>query len=176
MKEITIKVYPYEELNDKAKERALADWNENNNDPFMQSHMINLLGEELDERGIKYGKHYTAQDPDVRYSLSHCQGDGFMFVGEFEFKGYLVRVSHSDPHYYHKYTAQMDWPEFVGEEKEAEEEKIAEEWLEIYRAICDEMEEKGYQHIEWITSEEHFAEECEANEWMFEANGEMRNV
>lgn len=52
MKTKTINLYEYNELAPAAKERALAEWNEHNDDPFMQEHMINLLTEKLDERGI----------------------------------------------------------------------------------------------------------------------------
>lgn len=171
MKEITIKLYSYEELSEEAKKKALDTWNEYNDDPYMQSNMINLLKEKLDERGIKY----DADSVDVHYSLSYCQGDGFMFSGSYEYNGNKVVIEHHDNFYYHKYTAQMTWPDFVGEEKEEEENKIAEEFVGVYREICDEMERIGYDHIEHIQSEEYFIEVCEANGYTFEANGTMRN-
>lgn len=164
MKTITIKLYEYEELTPEAKERALKDWNEDNNDPFMQSHMINLLGEELDERGIK-----TESDPDVRYSLSNSQGDGFMFTGDFSYKGETVHVEHHDPHYYHSRTAEFTYDDSATE-------FYRNTFELIYRSICKEMEQKGYEHIEWIQSEEYFIDACESNEYTFEANGAMRNA
>lgn len=163
MKTIQIKLYPYEELSDKAKDRALKDWNETNDDPFMQSHMINLLKEKLDERKIKY----DADSIDVRYSLSHSQGDGFMFIGTLEDElGNPIKITH-DGRYYHKYMREIDY--HVGSEaKWAAFEKI-------YNAICDEMERAGYDHIEYQTSAELFGQECESNGWLFEEDGAMRN-
>jgi hypothetical protein len=174
MKTITLELYSYDELSNEAQERALRDWNEDNNDPFMQSHMINLLTEKLDERGIEYGRAIGEQDPDVRYSLAHCQGDGFMFEGGFKWDGYTVRVKHSG-HYYHKYSRTMEIFDADGEEVDPDS-KGAQKIMDEYNAICDEMETLGYDHIEWITSEENFREACEANEYTFEANGAMRNA
>lgn len=54
MKTKTINLYEYAELSPEAKEKARAKWNETNDNPLMQSHMINVLKEKLDERGIKY--------------------------------------------------------------------------------------------------------------------------
>lgn len=170
MKTKTINLYEYSELSPKAKEKALNDWNEYNDDPFMQSHMINLLGEELDERGIKYGKQITGEDPDVRYSLANCQGDGFMFIGTFEYKGQPVKVEHSGPlsnHYCHKYTASFEFGDMKSKDVDA--------FKGAYMEICDKLERAGYKHIEYITSEESFIEACEANGYTFREDGTMEN-
>lgn len=172
MKEITIKLYSYDELTPEAQERALRDWNEYNDDPFMQSHMINLLGEELDERGIKYG--YPRRDLDVRYSLGHSQGDGFMFEGTVEWQGMEARIKHRG-HYYHSYSKEIDWYNLEGEEIDPEE-SDRDAFEKIYQEVCAVMERKGYEYIEWLTSEENFRDACEANEYTFEENGKMRNA
>lgn len=164
MKEIKINLYNFEELAEKAQERALNDWNKDNDDPLMQSHMINLLKEKLEEKGIKH----DTDSVDVRYSLSNCQGDGFMFIGSYTFKGRPVKIEHRDPHYYHMYTADMTWTEGT-------DDKTAKEFLTLYQSICKEMERAGYDHIEYITSREAFIETCEANEYTFEEDGRMRN-
>lgn len=170
MKTIQIELFNYEELSDEAKERALADRNENHDDPLLQSHMINLLAEELDERGIKYG--YPNKDLDVRYSLSHSQGDGFMFEGTLTLNGRDVTITHHDPHYYHSRTANFDY----GEDEDGPSEADREAFEKQYREICSVLEEKGYSEIEYQRSAECFAEECEANEYTFEKSGAMRNV
>ncbi len=170
MKEIKLKLYDYDELSEEAKEKALSDWNEHNDDPFMQSHMINLLKEELDERGIKYDE----DSIDVRYSLAHCQGDGFMFIGIFYFEGHTVKVKHDNGRYYHKYSRDIDI--YDDETQEDAPEQVYTRFDKLYESVCDTMEQKGYEYIEWVTSEEHFAEVCEANGYTFEADGTMRNV
>lgn len=173
MKTISIDLYTYDELTPEAKECALNDWNKNGNseDPFMESHMITLLKEKLDERKISY----DADSIDIYYSLSYSQGDGFMFEGTLEFEGSSVTIKHSG-HYYNSYNKHVTWNDFSGEENESkEEEKIAEKFETIYQDICKEMETIGYQEIEFARSEEAFQQTCDANEYTFEANGTMRN-
>lgn len=141
MKTKTIKLYEYGELSPKAKKKALAKWNETNDNPLMQSHMINLLKEKLEERGIKY----DVDSIDVRYSLSNCQGDGFMFIGKIEYKGHTVTIKHGGHHYCHKYTGEIDYPEA------SEREYV--DFQKVYYLICDEMERVGYDEIEYQQSE-----------------------
>lgn len=170
MKTKTITLYEYSELSDKAKERALREWNDGNDDPLMQSHMINLLKEELDARGIKYKE----DSIDVRYSLSYCQGDGFMFEGEIEWKQYTIYIKHAG-HYYHSYSKSVEMQETENLGWHIENEKDEQEFEELYQEICKKMEQAGYEHIEWFTSEEVFIETCEANGYTFRENGEMEN-
>lgn len=166
MKTITLNLYEYSELSDKAKDRALRDFVQDHDDPLMQSHMINLLKEKLDERGIKYDE----DSIDVFYSLSSRQGDGFMFEGDIEWRGRTIRIKH-EGHYYHKYSRTME----VIEGEELSDTEMS-KWEEVYGAVCDEMEELGYKEIEYQTSAEYFEEQCDAYEWTFEEDGKMRNV
>lgn len=173
MKTKTINLYEYSELSPEAKKKALDNWNEHNDDPLMQSHMINLLKEKLDERGIKYD-----DSIDVRYSLSYCQGDGFMFLGTFEWKKYTVYISHNNSRYYHSKTASIEIHETdnlgfdIGDDYEP---KVYDELETIYHAICKEMEQAGYNHIEWTMSEEYFLDACEANLYTFREDGTIEN-
>lgn len=170
MKTKTITLYDYSELSPAAKEKALQQWNEYNDDPFMQSHMINLLKEELEERGIQY----DIDSIDVRYSLSHCQGDGFMFEGHLTWNGYTVKIKHQG-HYYHSYSKSVEmYKVHDGQEIEPTEEDAA-AFEEVYQEICTKMEQTGYNHIEYITSEESFIEACDANGYTFRENGIMEN-
>lgn len=170
MKTKTITLYEYAELSPEAKERALNDWNEYNDDPMMQSHMINLLKEELEERGIKYDENSI----DVRYSLSHCQGDGFMFEGELEWGKYTIYIKHSGL-YYHSYSKTVEMQETDNLGFHIEDEKDEAEFEALYQEICKKMERIGYDHIEHITSEESFIEECNANGYTFREDGTMEN-
>lgn len=177
MKEVTIKLYDVEELEPKAFTKAYDEWRQHVDDPFMQSHMINLLKEKLEERGMAY----DVDSIDVRYSLAHCQGDGFMFEGILSpdygaGRCYTAKIKHSG-HYYHKYSRTIEWLDAdTGQEDDTEEgQKDLAKFIEMYEEICKEMEEVGYSEIEYKESEEVFKEECEANEWTFEADGTMRN-
>lgn len=164
MKTKTITLYEYSELSSEAKEKALNKWRETNDDPMMQSHMINLLKEDLDARGIKYNE----DSIDVRYSLSHCQGDGFMFEGILtDDRGRTITIKHGGGHYYHEYSKVIDYPE-------ASEKKYA-NFDTLYVNICKKMEREGYDHIEYTNSEESFIGECEANEWTFREDGTLED-
>lgn len=168
MKTKTINLYEYSELSDLAKKKALYDWNETNDDPYMQPHMINLLKEKLDERGIKY----DTDSINVYYSLSYCQGDGFMFEGILQWKGTEVHIKHQG-HYYHSNSKQVSWYDKEGNECDPAREASFEK---MYQEVCKEMEDRGYEHIEWITSAEVFEETCYANEWTFREDGKMENA
>ena len=169
MKTKTITLYEYAELSPQAKEKALNKWRETEDDPFMQSHMINLLKEELDERGIKY----DAESVDVRYSLSSCQGDGFMFEGELVWGKYTIYIKHDgNSHYYHSNTANIEMQETdnLGFHMDDEHADVK-AFDALYHEICKKMERVGYEHIEYVTSEESFEQACEANEWTFREDG-----
>lgn len=166
----TINLYELSELTDKAKEKALADWNEGNDFPIMQSHMINLLKERLDERGIQY----DADSIDVRYSLSYSQGDGFMFLGKVQWEGYYIVIKHSG-HYFHSNSKDIDIYEDANQNDHADE-KVGEEFEKVYQEICDQMERIGYDEIEYQQSMELFTETCEDNEYMFTADGTMETA
>lgn len=173
MKTKTITLYEYSELDKKSKENALNNWNEYNDDPLMQSHMLNLLKEKLEGRGIKY----DTDSIDVRYSLSNCQGDGFMFIGEIVWGKYTVYLTHNDNHYYHSHTAFYEMQETSNPGYHIDEEDLNFlKFEKIYHSICKEMEAIGYEHIEHFTSEESFIEACEANEYTFREDGVMENV
>lgn len=164
MKTKTITLYEYSELSPGAKEKAYSKWRESEDDPLMQSHMINVLKEKLDERDIEY----DADSIDVRYSLSNCQGDGFMFIGKIIWEGEQITITHNDSHYYHMYTAHFETGDLRSEH--------ADNLKEMYTTVCKEMERVGYDHIEYATSEESFIEECEANEWTFREDGTMEST
>lgn len=164
MKTKTITLYEYSELSPEAFQKAYRKWYEQEEDPFMQSHMINLLTEKLDERGIKY----DTDSIDVRYSLSYCHGDGFMFIGNVTWHGETVTVTHNDHHYCHMYTAGIETGDLGS--------KDVDSFKAMYQEVCKEMERIGYDHIEAITSEEAFKEACEANEWTFREDGTMENA
>lgn len=163
MKTKTINLYEYSELTAEAKQKALDNWRETNDDPLFQSHMINLLKEELEDIGLKY----DTDSIDVLYSLGHCQGDGFMFMGTFTYKGKSIVVTHSGGGYYHSLTARFDSEELSDED--------VSKFKTGYADICKKMEDTGYNEIEHANSEEVFEEVCEANGYTFRASGVMEN-
>lgn len=170
MKPIGIKnIYNFDQLEETAKEKAREWFREGHDDPMMQSHMINLLKEELDERGIKYNE----DSIDVRYSLSYSQGDGFMFIGELEWNKYTIYIKHGGGRYYHSNSAQIEMQETenLGFHVDDDHEDFK-KFDAIYQEICKVMESKGYSEIEYQNSAEYIDESIEANEYTFTKEGE----
>lgn len=163
MKTKTIQLFSYEELSQEAKNKARSKWNETNDNPLMQSHMINMLKEKLEERGITY----DTGSIDVRYSLGYNQGDGFMFEGIFTWKGKQIIIKHDASRYYHSKTADFDY-----DDRELNYVELG-QFKTVYESICKEMEQLGYDEIEYQQSEEVFAQECEANDYTFREDGTM---
>lgn len=156
-------VFLFKSLAHEAQEKA-RDWFRSvHDDPMMQSHMINLLAEALSEAGFTVQKY--GQELDVRYSLSHCQGDGFSFIGDLERGGKRYKAVQSDPHYVHEYTMK------VYEITEEGEELDAPEVTEECRGIARKMAEAGYSEIEYQNSAEYIDEAMEANEYTFTREG-----
>lgn len=157
----TINVYPYKELNEKAKEYARRERNAHNDLSFIQEFMTEYLKEELTEKGIKYN-----DDLKVFYSLSYCQGDGAMFQGLITWKDLDIKITHTG-RYYHAYMKNIETidKDFVSENE-------AKEFENLYVSICKDLEKYGYDLIETEQSAENFAEECEANDYLFLSDGE----
>ena len=170
MKTIT-KKYEYGELSKDAQRRALADWNKDNDMPFLQSMLNDECGQLLKAEGITC----TSNHPICLYSLSNCQGDGLMFYGTFLWRDYLVKIKHSSNHYYHSYSKVTEiYKEVDGQEVEASADDV-DEFEKLYQRICAQLEKYGYRLIEDETSEAHFIDECNANEWTFTKEGKMLN-
>lgn len=172
MKTKTISLYEYSELSPKAKEKALSKWQETVDNPLLQSHMINVLKEKLEERGIKY----DTDSIDVRYSLSNSQGDGFMFEGELVWGKYTIYIKHGGGRYYHSNSALVEVQETdnLGFHMDDDHEDVK-KFDALYQEICKEMERIGYDEIEYEQSEESFINACEANEYTFREDGTMEN-
>jgi hypothetical protein len=175
MKTKTIKLYEYDELSKQAQEKAFRTWAQDVYDPYLPSHLGNLVKEELDERKIKY----DTDSINCLYSLGHCQGDGLMFEGKLypsygKGREYTVIVKNSG-RYCHKYSRTIDMRDEEGVDAD-EEGRDYKDFVAMYEAICDKVRDAGYAEIEYQQSEEAFREACEANEWTFRENGTMENI
>lgn len=177
MKKITkeYEVFTFDELDQKAKDRALKDYNCDNDYQFLSNDLAERLHELLVENKVKdlndTSKAGTKPTP-VWYSLSYSQGDGTMFEGNFEWNGYSVTIKHSG-NYYHSNSKTIDITDEEGNEPETDEPLKAFE--SIYQSICNELENYGYKEIEYQSSEKCFRENCESNEYNFLSDGKMVN-
>ena len=172
-----IEIYKFEDLSEEAREKAIEDLREHNNNDnhyFLEEELNELLKEELDENNIK---HYD--DLKLYYSFSYSQGDGLCFIGNFRFKDFEFGIKHNS-NYYHKNSTEIWFIDEFQEEDNLSEivrqkaiEKAEEEFKEIYSKICDKLEKIGYEAIEYENSEENLKELIEANEYEFLENGEQ---
>lgn len=188
MKTKTIELFSFAELSKEAQEKAHNEWREKNDYFFLQDCMNEWLHEELEENKIKdiNGEYDVVNQvrpknkAHVFYSLSSSQGDGVCFEGNFEWKGYIVKIKHSG-RYYHSnsktidiYHKESDEPiDNLMEDKKSE--KIYAQFEKIYQSICKTLENRGYDFIEYEDSLESFEQQCEANEWTFTSDGKMEN-
>lgn len=181
MREVVVKVYKFNELSEKAKQYAVEKyaWDDIYND-FITENMEQILSE------------YGFTDAKVSWSLSSCQGDGVSFTGEWygnELKNILdkagveippevlsdctLKLTRRNSHYVHEMTVQVDLENnYCTDEDYDKYIKPTEEVLETYRLkICYELTKIGYKDIEYYSSEESFANECEGNELEFYEDG-----
>lgn len=171
MKTKTINLYSLDELSKEAQEQAHAEWIKNNDYSFLNDCLAELLHELLEENNIK---DLSTTSTQVLYSLSNNQGDGAMFQGSFQWEEQTISIEHSG-RYYHSYSKEITFDDFVGEDKENEEEIIAGKFETIYQSICKKLEKYGYDWIECEDSFESFQSACEANDYTFLSTGEMEN-
>jgi len=181
-------VYEFSELSDEAKGKAL-QWMRNNT-AFYLDHVIEDAKEAASYLGIDVDKIY--------YSGFYSQGDGACFVGKFDsskcesiqtidelysadkyiqnlagriskLENITAKITHSG-RYYHAYSMDFDIEndnnrgEYVGDDVENEVEEILREFAKwtYYNLV---------KEYDWQMSDECLAEEIEANEYTFTADG-----
>lgn len=194
MREITQKIYKYEELSKKAKEKAKNEYRE-----FFQECMNDLFYrdfvEELRENGFK------SLEP--QYSLSHCQGDGCSVVGEIYLEEILnneeimenfdkdeirrleyidckveneIKIEHNSNYYYHANTMSFYANVYVNTYTHGRDwelmidvfDKLEGVLEDYFVTLCNRMEVVGY---EVIYDEEGLEEELMELDYEYYENG-----
>lgn len=163
---VEYKVYKFDELSREAKDRAIKNWYDNEDYPFLEDDMTEELYHLLDEAGYKYRR----DDLKVMYSLGYSQGDGACFTGHIwreddpDFNVYITHVGR----YYHERSVEFEFTDETGgmvSDDEAFEDQ--------YRDICRKLARYGYDILEYRMNDEEFSELCEANEYEFHEDGRM---
>ena len=147
MRTIEKKVFYFDELSDEAKQKAIENYREGLDFPWLTDDMVYHLEELLKEAKIKYD--FT---PNVYYSLGYSQGDGAMFEGTFYWKAWKIEVRQSG-HYSHYNSKTFRNAESVKTGKEITD-KALKEFDAVYVEICKKLERYGYDAIEDATSDE----------------------
>ena len=194
MREITQKIYKYEELSEKAKERAKNEYRE-----FFQECRSDFFYrdfvEELRENGFK------SLEP--QYSLSHCQGDGCSVVGKIYLEEILnneeimenfdkdeirrleyidceveneIKIEHNSNYYYHANTMSFYANVYVNTYTHGRDwelmidvfDKLEGVLEDYFIGLCNRMEDVGY---EVIYDEEGLEEELMELDYEYYENG-----
>ena len=162
----TIQLYTIDELSPKARERALNDWRECDNLPFLSDTIEDQIREDLKKEGVEILKNFKAH-----YSLSWCQGDGVMFEGVFRWKRYIVSVKHAG-HYYHENSKEIT---METEDGESVPEKVEEEFNDLYVDVCKAAAKAGYSEIEYQQADATIIECMNVNKITFREDGRIEN-
>lgn len=165
MRKQEINIYQFNELSKAIQEKVLNRFRENNDYPFLEECLNDLLEEQLKENEIK-----PIEIPFINYSLSNSQGDGVCFTGLFKWKTYTVNIKH-DSRYCHSKTADIKIWNKKGDL--IDDNKGFNAFKNIYYNICKTIENHGYEIIEAEDSEVTIKENIEANEYEFYADGDI---
>ena len=157
-----INLYTYDELNEKAKEKALNDFRENRDYPFLNDEMTCKAKELLKEYNIDIVKDFK-----VFYSLSYCQGDGAMFQGWFKFNDVDIFIKQRGL-YYHSNSKELQFYNIEGKEIDDEN-----NFNTIYKEICKELEKYGYSCIESEQEKAYIENIFIEEEYYFLSNGKF---
>lgn len=182
MKTISVNLYSINELEPKAKAKALDKLRQCElEDGFINSNVSENFASILEERKL---------DLKAFWSLSNCQGDGVAFEGSLS-KDDILRLELAtleelekvdleciDISLHGRYTHENSMvltSRYDDRRYHETLDKIELSVLGYLQALSKEFEAIGYNDIEFQTSDEVLIETSEANEFTFEACGRMRN-
>ena len=182
MKEYTVQRLAFSELNEGARERAIANCQDTLLEYLDEREITDYLRGQIE--GALGG--YPDDDIEIAYSLSYCQGDGVAIYGMIrradapdlswpEGAAYVTMTRNSWGHHYSHYNSfSVDVCDEEGEiVEEVEGNRVLETQL---RDLCRELERAGYKYIEGMTSREAAIEYLESEEGeidpLFLANGD----
>ena len=166
MKKVYYTVYKFKELSKEAKQKAIDDYYEDSDYPFLYEELYSWLEELLEKNKIT-----ITGETKLYYSLSYSQGDGLCFIGNFKWRKYYVKITHSG-HYYYSNSTTID---IENEEAEYASEKTIERFKKIYTKICDKLEKIGYEELEYRPTFKEFEDLCDSNKYTFLNDGTVDN-
>jgi hypothetical protein len=172
MREIKLNVFKFDELPEAIQEKVLNRFRENNDNPFLEDSLYDLLYNKLIENGIEYIPTVDNKGGvKLLYSLSYSQGDGCCFTGTFK---YLNKVDEEAITVYIKHRGNYTHSnsvEFSFEDSDGNELMDVESFKDLYLEICKEIEKAGYEEIEYNNSDECIKETIAANDYEFYDDG-----
>ena len=179
MKEYTVTRYSVGELSPEAQEKAIEAWRYSLSMEMPEYLLEEIMSEKLSEEIAGAYDLPGAEDLELSYSLSYCQGDGVSFTGR-AYKETAPGLSWPDSaiyaefnrisrHYSHAYTVTAALFDEAGEEIT----EGLEEFRNSYLKICQNLENYGYRWIQDFTSEAHAREEIEEAGDIFLLSGKV---
>ena len=193
MKTIEINLYSFSELSELAKERAIQDWYENDDYPFLSDDIENSITEQFDTEKV-------FSNIKLSYSLSYSQGDGLSFGCDFNFEKWLekytfqnfkkralmeifevsIDANNGRYSYAHKDCISSNKNYMTNNTLELKNldqlfENILNDIQNYYLEVCKHAERYGYSEIEYRMDEAEFSECCDANYYTFLEDGTMQN-
>lgn len=196
MREVTVKLYNFSELDKEAQAKAIKDWRNKGYafDNFDAEILTNKFREELESYGFD-------DDVIVEWSLGYCQGDGVAFYGSIDLEKILPNhvddftkdeqrrlywlnneygisieiVRNSYGHRYsHAYTMDIDlYCDYRTDYRETELydevlQKLEDIVLNDIQSLSHKLEREGYEFIERMESDEVIREFFEYNDDCYE--------
>ena len=155
MREITQKIYNFNELDEEIQKKLIEKEKENQKELFCECFLLEEMQEKAKELLQKYFKN-NATFESVFYSLSYCQGDGAMIEFELKYYNKIVKIKHNG-HYYHESSFLL-----YGDELTEKQEKQLKE--KIYEMNC-ELSKYGYDLIEFEPSDNEIVDILNENEY-----------
>jgi len=161
----TITLYSFDELSKEVQAKVLQNFRDNDECEYLPDDMQYKIEELLEENSI-------TGDARVFYSLSYCQGDGAMFEGNFEWKGYNVNIKHAG-RYYHYNSKDITITDDEGNDIDGQ---IYEKFNDLYVSICEELARYGYDCIKSHNSDENLIDMIEVNNYLFTDKGVIDSI
>lgn len=159
-------VYTFDELSKEAKQKAIEQYREGEDFPWLHDDMTMKLEDLLKQHGITYD-----HTPNVYYSLSYAQGDGAMFEGTVYWKAWRIEVRQNG-HYYHHNSKTFWNAESVKTGKKITD-KALKRFNDVYVEICKELERFGYSVMEDAISDENISTYLGEMDCEFYADGSI---
>lgn len=180
--------YSFDELSPMAKDRAITNYRHSGAafDQDDTEMLAETFRDQLKEKGLP--------SDDVRWRLSHSQGDGVAFYGNVDLKEYLranklksqfpalsrvaddigANIEKTTSHYDHYNTMRVYFEPQIDltDRQQAELDKLEKLIGEDIKAVSRELEKAGYAEIEYREGDEQIAETLRENDYSFDVDGD----
>lgn len=163
----TITLYNFDELSKEVQAKVLQNFRDDDECEYLPDDMQYYFEELARENNI------NVINSKIYYSLSYCQGDGAMFEGYFQWRGYNVNIKHAG-RYYHYNSKDITITDDEG--NDIDDGQIYEEFNTLYVSICKELARYGYDCIDSHNSDENLIDMIQANNYLFTNKGVIDSI